>query len=129
MTAKVRRVLSIDDCDADQFLNRDTIRRSDSSIEVVTALDGEEALAHLDGAQDGIDLILVDLNMPRMNGFEFIEALAERPLEAIAIVVSSTIHPDDLARVESHPRITGFLPKPLPLDWIARIEEMSETDD
>jgi CheY-like chemotaxis protein len=57
---------------------------------LVYALDGREALARLEEHQD-VDLVLLDINMPNMNGLEFLgELRADRGKSGIAVVVIST---------------------------------------
>jgi CheY-like chemotaxis protein len=61
-------------------------------------------------------LILLDMNMPVLNGLAFLEAYVQLPLaqqQAIVIVMLTTsLHPVDMARAEEMP-IAGFLNKPL----------------
>ncbi|RZK88383.1 MAG: response regulator, partial [Hymenobacter sp.] len=88
--------------------------------QVLMAANGEEALRLL--AQQGHEpatrpnLILLDMNMPVLNGLAFLEAYTQLPAavqEAIIIVMLTTsLHPVDLARVQQLP-IAGFLNKPL----------------
>jgi CheY-like chemotaxis protein len=57
---------------------------------LVYALDGREALARLEEHQD-VDLVILDINMPNMNGLEFLgELRADRGKSGIAVVVIST---------------------------------------
>lgn len=69
------------------------------------------------------DLILLDLDMPLLDGYEFLEALGGLPLahEVCVFVLTSSIHPDDLARATNHPAVTGFFTKPLDYDNIVRM--------
>jgi CheY-like chemotaxis protein len=80
--------------------------------EVVLAANGKEALARLQDAERLPDLLLVDLWMPHMNGFELRAALEHDPeLAAIPIVILSAD-----AQLVSHAsalRIAGFLKKPI----------------
>ena len=78
MTVGQRRVLVVDDSDADQFLSKLMIRRFDPSIQVLQAYDGREALAVLDAMEEPPDAVFLDINMPVMNGHEFLAALHER---------------------------------------------------
>jgi two-component system chemotaxis response regulator CheY len=58
--------------------------------QLVEAEDGQRALALLDAAAEPFDAILLDLNMPRMNGCEFMRALRERPHHRDTPVVLAT---------------------------------------
>ncbi len=67
----------------DDLPTREMVRRQleSSGHRVLEAADGEEALASLD-ADEGVDLVLLDLMMPRMDGFEFLEHLRAHPEHA-----------------------------------------------
>lgn len=84
---------------------------------VVTAADGEEALAQLDRAAPGV--ILLDLMMPRMNGYQFAEALAHSPRHAATPIVLLTADgraPEKASEVNA----TGWLNKPFSIDELVR---------
>ena len=84
-----------------------------------------EALALAVGTAIGVpDLILLDLDMPLVDGWEFLEALGGLPLarDVCVFVLTSSIHPDDLARVTGYPAVKGFFTKPLDYDNIVRMQ-------
>jgi len=118
---KLRSILLVDDDDTTNYLNRKLLQRLAVADDVLVALDGEEALRVLenecaDGGPTCPALIFLDINMPGMNGFEFLEAYQRLPLsqrEAIVIVMLTTsVHPQDLDRLEALP-VRAFLNKPL----------------
>lgn len=80
---------------------------------------GESAIQSLKALQQGgqpfPDLILLDIDMPIMNAWEFLEVIKSIPgATRIPIVaVSSSINPADLQRADTHPGIMSFIPKPL----------------
>lgn len=92
----------------DDLIQRKAIRRAlrqrELSNPVLTAEDGLEALAILRGeGQDPIErpyLILLDLNMPRMDGIEFLTELRQDPLHrsAIVFVLTTSREEEDRAR-------------------------------
>jgi DNA-binding NarL/FixJ family response regulator len=75
------------------------------------------------------DLIFVDLNMPVMNGWEFIETVIGLNLidhnQTMIYILSSSLDPRDFERAKSYAQITGFVPKPLTVDnFKALIDEV-----
>jgi CheY-like chemotaxis protein len=81
----------IDDSDTDQYLSTHIIKKYDSNIEILQAYDGEEALEILKALPIQPDLIFLDINMPRMNGHEFLEEYDkwEKRSEVIIMLTSS----------------------------------------
>lgn len=79
-SAKVANVLLVDDRDDDILLTRAYMTgRGGMNCNILVAHDGKEGLAAIreQGARnDPVDLILLDINMPTMNGFEMLEAMA-----------------------------------------------------
>lgn len=91
MSAPIQ-VLLIDDNEADIELTKDTLEESKLYLSVRSALDGAEALSLLEEVvkrgERMPDLILLDLNMPRMDGRTFLTELRRREeLKAIPVVV------------------------------------------
>lgn len=120
------RVLLVDDDPTTNFLNKLLLTRLGVSEPVLLAANGEEALCLL--AQQSAEpatrpnLILLDMNMPVLNGLAFLEAYTQLPAavqEAIVIVMLTTsLHPTDLAKAQQLP-IAGFLNKPLTAEKVA----------
>ena len=120
------RVLLVDDDQTTNFLNKLLLTRLGVTEQVLTAANGEEALRVL-VQQAGApatcpNLILLDMNMPVLNGLAFLEAYTQLPptvQAAIVIVMLTTsLHPVDLARAQELP-IAGFLNKPLTKEKVA----------
>ena len=68
----VARVLIVDDEESDRLLQRTILERA--GHEIFVAADGEEALREYE--DNRIDVVVADLQMPRVHGFELIAALA-----------------------------------------------------
>lgn len=121
---ELHRILSVDDSDADQYLHRMRISKLEG-VELREAYDGVEALEIL--AEPGYvpDLILLDINMPRMDGFSFLEAFSrdfpDRPAPIIVVLTSSTLD-TDRSRANEFDIVRGYLVKPLGENWLAAIE-------
>jgi CheY-like chemotaxis protein len=120
------RILLVDDNRADIRLTQEALREGTLTTEVHVARDGEEALQFLRRA-DGFagrprpDLILLDLNMPRMDGREVLgELKADADLRTIPVVVltTSTARSDIESSYNLHANC--YVVKPLDFDQFAR---------
>jgi CheY-like chemotaxis protein len=88
------KILLVDDSDADVYLFQEAFRGLQSVHELEVARDGEQALRHLHAAA-GLEhlpaVILLDLNLPKMDGFEVLRKIRADPkLCAIPVVVFSS---------------------------------------
>ncbi|RZK17542.1 MAG: response regulator [Hymenobacter sp.] len=70
------------------------------------------------------DLILLDLNMPIMDGWEFLDALGNLSLQQpmCVFVLTSSIHPDDMAKATHYEQVKGYFSKPLDKPNVARMQ-------
>jgi CheY-like chemotaxis protein len=118
---KLTCTLLVDDDQTTNYLNRKLLEKMEVTDHILVALNGQEALHVLaaecqEASTTCPALILLDVNMPLMNGFDFLEAYQQLPLaqrQAIVIIMLTTsMHPSDLQRLESLP-VAGFLSKPL----------------
>jgi len=118
---KLTSVLLVDDDSTTNYLNKILLNRLQIAEQLLVAENGREALAtlHQTCASQNTNcpsLILLDINMPVMNGIEFLEAYQQLPLtqrQAIVVVLLTTsVSPRDLTRVKTLP-IAGTLTKPL----------------
>jgi len=115
-------VLLVDDDPTTNFLNKLLLTRMGVAQQVLVAENGEQALRTLHqncAAPESSAcprLILLDMNMPVLNGLAFLEAYAQMSLAqqqaTVIVMLTTSLHPVDLARAQQLP-IAGFLNKPL----------------
>ncbi len=100
-------VLVADDCVADRLLLQAAMRHATRLQIIAEVADGQEAVAYLKGERDFNDrkkfplpdLLLLDLKMPRMDGFEVLEWLKTQSFEGLCIVVlTDSMRAEDIKR-------------------------------
>jgi CheY-like chemotaxis protein len=123
-------VLLVEDDDVDAEAVIRSIRRSQVPIDVVWVEDGLEALDVLRGEHtyqtiERPVIVLLDLNMPRMDGFEFLQALRSDPsLHDLVVFVLSTSAADADRTRAYHQNIAGYLVKSSVGPQFARLARM-----
>lgn len=123
MPKKLRSVVLIDDNETTIFLNNRLLTRLEVADNILTFSRAEQAFDALWGQQpDGApahdmpELVFVDLKMPGMDGFEFLQRFNELPeavrQQTVLTVLTTSMHAADTARVGQYPNIE-YLSKPL----------------
>lgn len=118
---KLKSVLLVDDDDTTNFLNKFFIRQVDSSIEINVALNGKEAMDFLvlNGNDDILPcLLILDTNMPIMNGWEFLADFDKKFdgdfKKNVTIVMLTSLDIDHSVRKAiENPNVTDTAQKPL----------------
>jgi CheY-like chemotaxis protein len=116
----MKKVLLVDDDQVCNLISKKTLQRMGIVNEIHTALNGEEAINLLNdyfqGALSLPDVILLDLNMPIMDGFTFIEAFKKLNIpnkdSMRIVIVSSSQNPNDVRKAKEM-GISVFLTKPV----------------
>lgn len=109
----------LDDSKLDCFIAEKVIQNIGRSESVHSFLQARDALSFIkDRTEDEYNTILfVDIQMPMMNGFEFVEAFDKLPADKkekyIVFMLSSSINENDIAKVKTFPTIRKFINKPL----------------
>ena len=117
-------ILLVDDDEVDVMTVKRAFSRGNITNKLYVATDGIEALTLLrsDGIPSGRRLVLLDLNMPRMNGIELLRAIRADPtLHAITVVVLTTSN-EDRDRVEAYQlNVAGYLLKPVTFNAFSEV--------
>lgn len=116
---KQYKFLLVDDSLLDLFIHKKLISISDLAESITTFNSGEEALQFLQekGSDFEDSVMLLDLQMPGMNGFEVVDAIAlmsEHIKQKLRIfILSSSVDQGDIDRATNSPYIEEMLPKPV----------------
>ena len=116
-------ILCVDDDPITLMLCKMVITKASFSNEIATAKNGQEALKYFDAiktiatTKNKPQLIFLDLNMPVMNGWEFLDSFNTKEYsdyhDTKVIILSSTIDPEDLEKSKKYPMVIDFLSKPI----------------
>ena len=121
------KILCVDDDPITLMLSKKVILKSNFSKEIDTVTNGVEALNYFDNIIEKLklnlnpiipELLFLDLNMPFMNGWEFLTLFSNENYSKITstikvIILSSTIDPSDIKKSKSFTIVSYFLSKPI----------------
>jgi len=121
MSNNKRKVMLIDDNDIDLRINSKIITLSGLFEDIILCKSAEEGLSYLDNHINDIaalpDFILLDIQMPEMDGFDFLEVYKNFPKElkekCLIAILSSTLDFGDIKKAEANPYVIKLLKKPL----------------
>lgn len=121
MLNKPRKVMLIDDNEVDLKINSKIITLSKLFDEITLCQSGDEALVFLNKCLDDQDqlpdFILLDIQMPEMDGFDFLEMYKKFPSsvkdKCLIAILSSTLDFGDIKKAEANPHVIKLLKKPL----------------
>lgn len=118
------KVLLIDDNPIDLMIHQKLVQRTLENATVEKVMGGEAAIKFLDSTENFPDLILLDIKMPIMSGFEFLEAIKNRTYtgKLKIYMVSSSIDPKDIQLAQDSELVKAFLEKPLTMEAIQKID-------
>ena len=131
-------ILCVDDDPITLMLCKKVIMKANFSKNIDTAVNGEDALKYFDNLIIESDsnntnypqLIFLDLNMPVMNGWEFLDIFSKNQYlkhfsATKVIVLSSTIDPDDIAKSKQYPMVIEFLSKPITTEILELLKNIT----
>lgn len=131
MKQSVTCVLLVDDDKATSFFNKMVVSRHDSFDKVISVQSGHDALIYLKAVGEELetrpDLIFLDINMPVMNGWEFLskfEKLDDKITSGIKVILLSTSsNPEDVQKSMQNYEVDVYFNKPLSFPLLTEILE------
>jgi len=128
-------VLLVDDDEINNFISIKLIKKALLNTEIMACLNGKFAIDQLVEIQkkdpDKMpDYILLDINMPIMNGWEFLDEFKRLNIDAVGkckiFIISSSVFSNDINKARSYPLVKDFISKPLNVD---KIRELFTVED
>jgi len=129
MKQKLNCILLIEDDEATNFIHKVIITKLDCTNHVEIAKNGLEAIDYLKTMKGGgypkPELILLDINMPKMNGWEFLEEYQKLDIEQkgdiVIVMLTTSLNVDDAEKANSIKDVTGFRNKPMSIPLFTEI--------
>jgi CheY-like chemotaxis protein len=128
MKKKLNCILLVDDDHEDCFFHQIVINKMNIAESIAIAKNGIEALEFLKKDNPVIpELIFLDINMPKMNGWEFLEHYKhldkERKARITIMMLTTSANPDDVRKAQEMEDVTGYKTKPLSVEMLTDIME------
>jgi CheY-like chemotaxis protein len=119
----LQKILLVDDDKSFIHLNRAMLKYNDVTCQIDECRNGQEALAYIRGANQLPDVILLDMDMPVMNGLEFLEKFEgyDSRDEQTKVFVLSSSTDQDKVRSKRYNFVKGYFQKPLTDSHIKQI--------
>ncbi len=129
MNPKLKCILVIDDDEPTNFFSQMILEELGCAEHIKTLQSGQEALEYLGkcetpGSDPDLypspDLVFLDINMPAMNGWEFLEEYKKMSVKhrIIMVMLTTSLFPEDRSRAEAMPEISGFENKPITVEKV-----------
>ena len=123
-------VLLVDDDEINNFISIKLIKKALLNTEIMACLNGKFAIDQLVELQRQdinklSDYILLDINMPIMNGWEFLDEYKRLNIDPLGktkiYIISSSVFSNDINKARSYPLVKDFISKPLNVDKIIEL--------
>ncbi|SDM22505.1 Response regulator receiver domain-containing protein [Daejeonella rubra] len=131
MSAPFPHFIIVDDSQLDCFIAEKIIQNAGSYSSVKSYMEATEAYEAIKksvpGPADAMTIIVLDIQMPVMNGFQFVDAFEQLPADIRSnyaiFLFSSSINENDKNRLGNYPSIRRFYGKPISKDTVAQMIE------
>lgn len=125
MKKKLNCILLVDDDKFCNFFHERLLKKIDCAESIEIVMDGLMALDFLKSRKNKPDIIFLDINMPGMDGWEFLTAYEKLPEDEkatiVRVMISSFLNVDDKTKAESYASVSGVNTKYLNTDAVDKI--------
>lgn len=121
MSYTVHTILLVDNDDITNYYNRVILEDDNFAENIVEQYSSEEAIEYLKNEDNPIpDIIILDINMPIMNGWDFLDHIVANNIRGLdhfkIFMLTASMNPNDEDRMDKYDCVSGFLIKPLEID-------------
>lgn len=117
-------IMCIDDDPITLMLFKKVVKKASFTKEIINASNGDEAIILINNFKEKTrpQLIFLDLNMPVIGGWEFLDLFNSSNHPNLnntkIIILTSTIDPEDIKKAKSYPNVIEFLSKPITVEML-----------
>jgi CheY-like chemotaxis protein len=126
-------ILLVDDDEINNFISVKLIKKTLLNTDIKTCLNGKFAIDELveiqhNNPEELPDYILLDINMPIMNGWEFLDEYKRLGIDpegkSKIYIISSSVFNNDINKAKSYPLVKDFISKPLSVEKIREVLDL-----
>lgn len=113
-------IVLVDDDEINMFICKKLLKIFDPEIETMEFLDSTTALEFVKSNNNKISLLLLDLNMPKLNGWQFLDKISMENIGSEVVILSSSIDPNDFQKAKKEGKVKDYWSKPLTIDMLTK---------
>lgn len=118
--------LIVDDDEMVIFLHKIAVVESGLTANPVIAYNGRQALDFINRSEnrETVFLVLLDINMPELNGWEFLEAIQSLDASIYVVMVTSSVDSRDKKKAKSYKQVIEYMEKPLSINACLQVKTL-----
>ena len=113
MTTPKKNIFLVDDDETANFINEMQIKRFSNNLNVLTFTCAQKALHELKNEFKVPEFIFLDIDMPNLNGWDFIDQFKTLQLNSKIVMVTSSLNPNDKQKANEIEEVIAFIEKPM----------------
>lgn len=119
---KINKIFLLDDDPIVNVINEQLFRKFNASKQYIVCRTSQEAMDYIDSADSLPEIVIIDLNIPLINGFDFLNRFYDKFLNNLSVyILTSSINPVDYNKAMNYPFVKGYLKKPLTREIVQKI--------